>query len=124
MASKIPTVLTAKTPYEDMILYDNGRFANFTRQEYEGICQRFRKFDVDESNSIDLFELQLMMESIGETKTYAELKAMIAEVDKSKDGTYVDLPLLPLPWLEVCSPYSVALHMHCLRATASRLPSS
>ena len=42
MASALPTKLTAKTPYEDMVLFEDGRFAKFSRDEYQAICKRFQ----------------------------------------------------------------------------------
>ena len=42
MASSIPTVLTAKTPYEDLVLYNNGQFSSLTRNEYTAIAKRFQ----------------------------------------------------------------------------------
>jgi hypothetical protein len=112
MATKVPTVLTAKVPYEDMVLYNDGQFSNFSKTEYGAICKRFRvrrpvlthththicpciyarkrtqtalshsagcrtqSFDQDDSNTLDVYEVQLMMESLGETKTHAGTTAL------------------------------------------------
>ena len=44
------------------------------------------RYDVDRSNFIDLMELKLMMEKLGEPQTHLGLKAMIKEVDEDNDG--------------------------------------
>lgn len=44
------------------------------------------RYDVDRSNFIDLMELKLMMEKLGEPQTHIGLKAMIKEVDEDNDG--------------------------------------
>jgi len=44
------------------------------------------RYDVDRSNYIDLMELKLMMEKLGEPQTHLGLKAMIKEVDEDNDG--------------------------------------
>ena len=41
---------------------------------------------MDRSNFIDLMELKLMMEKLGEPQTHIGLKAMIKEVDEDHDG--------------------------------------
>lgn len=46
----------------------------------------FKRYDVDRSNFIDLMELKLMMEKLGEPQTHLGLKAMIKEVDEDNDG--------------------------------------
>jgi len=45
------------------------------------------KKDVDRSGDINLQELRMMMEKLGQAKTHLELKKMIAQVDKSGSGT-------------------------------------
>ncbi|EFA82596.1 calcium-binding protein [Heterostelium album PN500] len=55
-----------------------------TIQKYK---EKFMLYDVNNSGDIDLYELQLMMEKIGQTKTHLELKKMIAEVDSTGKGT-------------------------------------
>eukprot|EP01133_Synstelium_polycarpum_P011505 gene11505-13422_t len=49
--------------------------------------QKFILYDVNNSGDIDQYELQLMMEKIGQTKTHLELKKMISEVDTTGKGT-------------------------------------
>lgn len=44
------------------------------------------RYDTDSSNFIDLMELKLMMEKLGEPQTHIGLKAMIKEVDEDNDG--------------------------------------
>lgn len=46
----------------------------------------FFRYDVDRSNYIDLMELKLMMEKLGEPQTHIGLKEMIKEVDEDNDG--------------------------------------
>ncbi|GAM28137.1 hypothetical protein SAMD00019534_113130 [Acytostelium subglobosum LB1] len=48
---------------------------------------KFMLYDINNSGDIDQYELQLMMEKIGQTKTHLELKKMIAEVDSTGKGT-------------------------------------
>ena len=43
-------------------------------------------YDVDRNNFIDMMELKLMMEKLGEPQTHLGLKAMIKEVDEDNDG--------------------------------------
>ena len=44
------------------------------------------RYDTDSSNFIDLMELKLMMEKLGEPQTHIGLKGMIKEVDEDNDG--------------------------------------
>ena len=44
------------------------------------------RYDVDKSGFIDLMELKLMMEKLGEPQTHLGLKGMIKEVDEDNDG--------------------------------------
>ncbi len=44
------------------------------------------RYDVDHSSFIDLMELKLMMEKLGEPQTHLGLKNMIKEVDEDNDG--------------------------------------
>lgn len=48
-----------------------------------GACFRY---DVDHSQFIDLMELKMMMEKLGEPQTHLGLKEMIKEVDEDKDN--------------------------------------
>jgi len=60
---------------------------SFTRKQVEDFKKAFIGYDVDRSGDLDLFEVQQMMEKLGQTKTRAELKDMIAEVDTTGKGT-------------------------------------
>ena len=44
------------------------------------------RYDVDRNGFIDLMELKLMMEKLGEPQTHLGLKGMIKEVDEDNDG--------------------------------------
>ena len=46
----------------------------------------FIKYDQDDSGDIDEFELKLMMEKLGQTKTHLELKKMIKDADRENRG--------------------------------------
>jgi len=48
---------------------------------------QFMEFDLDDSGDIDLMELKMMMEKLGQAKTHLELKKMIAEVDTRNSGS-------------------------------------
>ncbi|XP_066913709.1 allograft inflammatory factor 1-like [Clytia hemisphaerica] len=48
--------------------------------------KQFMEFDLDNSGDIDLMELKMMMEKLGQAKTHLELKKMIAEVDRENRG--------------------------------------
>lgn len=49
--------------------------------------EAFNLFDSDGDGTITSKELGVVMRSLGQTPTEAELKEMIAEVDANKDGT-------------------------------------
>ncbi|XP_077987180.1 allograft inflammatory factor 1-like [Glandiceps talaboti] len=53
----------------------------------ESYKKQFMEFDLDNSGDIDLMELKMMMEKLGQAKTHLELKKMIAEVDTTDSGT-------------------------------------
>ncbi|XP_077986449.1 allograft inflammatory factor 1-like [Glandiceps talaboti] len=53
-------------------------------QQYK---KQFIDYDVDHSNDLDIMDLRIMMEKLGQAKTHLELKKMIAEVDTTKSGT-------------------------------------
>ena len=48
--------------------------------------EAFRVFDKDGSGFISSDELKIVMESLGETLTDAEVEAMMKEADKDSDG--------------------------------------
>ncbi|KAL5009785.1 hypothetical protein ScPMuIL_012090 [Solemya velum] len=49
--------------------------------------EQFIEYDQDHSGDIDIMELKMAMEKIGQAKTHLELKKMIAEVDTTDSGT-------------------------------------
>ncbi|EDO43391.1 predicted protein, partial [Nematostella vectensis] len=49
--------------------------------------KQFMEYDVNNSGDIDIMELKMMMEKLGQAKTHLELKKMIAEVDTTNSGT-------------------------------------
>jgi len=49
--------------------------------------KKFIEYDLDASGDIDIMELKLMMEKLGQAKTHLELKKMITEVDTVGKGT-------------------------------------
>jgi len=55
--------------------------------DVEKYKKKFMLYDLDHSGDINLEELRLMMEKLGQPKTHLELKKMIAQVDKSGSGT-------------------------------------
>merc|ERR1712071_152720 len=48
--------------------------------------QQFMEYDTNNSGQIDLMELKMMMEKMGQAKTHLELKKMIKEVDREDRG--------------------------------------
>eukprot|EP01111_Echinosteliopsis_oligospora_P009699 TRINITY_DN288_c0_g1_i1.p1 TRINITY_DN288_c0_g1~~TRINITY_DN288_c0_g1_i1.p1 ORF type:complete len:158 (-),score=57.63 TRINITY_DN288_c0_g1_i1:103-576(-) len=48
--------------------------------------KNFKEYDLDKNGHLDLHEVNLMMEKLGQTKTRLELNQMIAEVDTSNKG--------------------------------------
>jgi len=57
-----------------------------TEAQTENILKKFMLYDLDGDQVINLEELKLMMEKLGQPKTYVELKKMIAEVDTTGKG--------------------------------------
>lgn len=80
-----------------------GQLKNQQADSLESICREFEdraeraqldkwkakfiEYDLDSSGDIDMMELKLMMEKLGQAKTHLELKKMIAEVDSTGKGT-------------------------------------
>ncbi|CAK9291558.1 unnamed protein product [Gordionus sp. m RMFG-2023] len=58
----------------------------------EKFKQKFMIYDVDMTGHLNLNNVKIMMEKLGQAKTHLELKKMIAEVDTTKSGviTYMD----------------------------------
>jgi hypothetical protein len=63
-----------------------AEFKEFSIPEIKEFKKQFTKYDVDRSGFIDMMELKLMMEKLGEPQTHLGLKAMIKEVDEDNDG--------------------------------------
>lgn len=63
-----------------------AEFKEFSILEIKEYRKIFQKYDVDRSNFIDLMELKLMMEKLGEPQTHLGLKDMIKAVDEDSDG--------------------------------------
>eukprot|EP01100_Stratorugosa_tubuloviscum_P015102 TRINITY_DN8488_c0_g1_i1.p1 TRINITY_DN8488_c0_g1~~TRINITY_DN8488_c0_g1_i1.p1 ORF type:complete len:186 (+),score=100.36 TRINITY_DN8488_c0_g1_i1:46-558(+) len=63
------------------------RYPDLTKAKYEEIIRNFRRFDQDSNGVLDEFEIKLLLESVGETKTHLECKQLIAEVDTTRTGT-------------------------------------
>lgn len=61
-------------------------FPHFSRTKLEQMKRKFMEYDLDNSGDLDLFEVQKMMEKLGQPKTRAELVQLIAEVDTSNTG--------------------------------------
>eukprot|EP01102_Stenamoeba_stenopodia_P015676 TRINITY_DN5369_c0_g1_i1.p1 TRINITY_DN5369_c0_g1~~TRINITY_DN5369_c0_g1_i1.p1 ORF type:complete len:148 (-),score=54.36 TRINITY_DN5369_c0_g1_i1:58-501(-) len=57
------------------------------REQLEKWKKKFIEYDLDASGDIDMMELKLMMEKLGQAKTHLELKKMISEVDTTGKGT-------------------------------------
>eukprot|EP01100_Stratorugosa_tubuloviscum_P001191 TRINITY_DN1266_c0_g1_i1.p1 TRINITY_DN1266_c0_g1~~TRINITY_DN1266_c0_g1_i1.p1 ORF type:complete len:148 (+),score=75.74 TRINITY_DN1266_c0_g1_i1:89-532(+) len=58
-----------------------------TSEQLTKYKEKFMEFDLDNSGDIDMMELKLMMEKMGQAKTHLELKRMISEVDSTGNGT-------------------------------------
>jgi allograft inflammatory factor 1 len=57
-----------------------------TEEQTENILKKFMLYDLDGDQVINLEELKLMLEKLGQPKTHIELKKMIAEVDTTGKG--------------------------------------
>jgi len=75
-----------QTPYNSLVVYKAGRFAQFSKAQVDEFRQVFQKYDVDKDQFLNLEEVKGMMEKLGVTKTHLQTKAMIKEVDKDQDG--------------------------------------
>jgi Ca2+-binding EF-hand superfamily protein len=59
---------------------------DFTQKELEQYREWFVKYDKNKSGELELFELNIMYEEMGETKTNLQLRALIDEADTTKSG--------------------------------------
>jgi calmodulin len=62
-----------------------------SQDEIDGCRDAFALFDKDKSGTIDVWELRLMLEGMGQKPTEAELFQMISEVDENMSGS-IDFP--------------------------------
>jgi len=58
-----------------------------SQEEIEACRDAFMVFDKDRSGSIDVWELRLVLETMGQKPTEEELFQMVSEVDDNKSGT-------------------------------------
>eukprot|EP01100_Stratorugosa_tubuloviscum_P007285 TRINITY_DN3049_c0_g1_i1.p1 TRINITY_DN3049_c0_g1~~TRINITY_DN3049_c0_g1_i1.p1 ORF type:complete len:196 (-),score=113.85 TRINITY_DN3049_c0_g1_i1:70-657(-) len=61
-------------------------FTEFTSEELQSFRECFRKYDLDSNGQLEVFELHQLFESLGETKTNAELVQLINDADQSAKG--------------------------------------
>ncbi|KAL5010154.1 hypothetical protein ScPMuIL_012459 [Solemya velum] len=66
---------------------DNLKDIEELPEKLETYKEQFIEYDQDHSGDIDIMELKMAMEKIGQAKTHLELKKMIAEVDTTDSGT-------------------------------------
>ncbi|PRP79781.1 EF-hand domain-containing protein D2-like [Planoprotostelium fungivorum] len=59
---------------------------DFTQKELEQYREWFTRFDQNKSGELELFELNIMYEDMGEPKTNLQLRALIAEADTTNTG--------------------------------------
>ncbi len=57
-----------------------------SQEEIEACRDAFMVFDKDRSGAIDVWELRLVLETMGQKPTEDELFQMISEVDSDKSG--------------------------------------
>eukprot|EP00026_Physarum_polycephalum_P019188 Phypoly_transcript_21077.p1 GENE.Phypoly_transcript_21077~~Phypoly_transcript_21077.p1 ORF type:complete len:176 (+),score=43.75 Phypoly_transcript_21077:79-606(+) len=60
-----------------------------TESDVQKYKETFMLYDLDASGDINLEELKLMMEKLGQAKTHMELKKMISQVDTTGRGVIV-----------------------------------
>jgi hypothetical protein len=58
-----------------------------TQEEIDGCRDAFLAFDKDRSGTIDVWELRLVLETMGQKPTDEELFQMISEVDDNMSGS-------------------------------------
>eukprot|EP01114_Cavostelium_apophysatum_P001349 TRINITY_DN11151_c0_g1_i1.p1 TRINITY_DN11151_c0_g1~~TRINITY_DN11151_c0_g1_i1.p1 ORF type:complete len:176 (+),score=66.57 TRINITY_DN11151_c0_g1_i1:119-646(+) len=59
---------------------------DFTQKELEHYRGLFQKYDKNKSGELELFELNIMYEDLGETKTNLQLRQMVADADTTNSG--------------------------------------
>ena len=97
-----------------------------------GLSVPLSRYDVDRSGFIDLMELKLMMEKLGEPQTHLGLKAMIKEVDEDNDGEIsfrevcLSCVYVKLSWWMYCKgrwngPIVIAAHIYNAHGSTAHL---
>jgi len=61
-------------------------FTEFTEEETKAFRENFLTYDLDKNGILEVFELHQMFESVGDTKTNAELLQIIKEADQTAKG--------------------------------------
>ena len=84
MFSEVAKEITAKITYEDFLKIMTPRMKD--RSSREEIMKIFKLFDEDNTNKISLKNLKKVAQEIGENISEEELKEMMQEADKDKDG--------------------------------------
>ena len=86
MSVQAPETISTETPFNQLVLFKAGRFAEFSKEQINKLNADFKKYDVNGDNMLDLQEVKRMMELMKVTMTHIETKQAIAEIDKDKDG--------------------------------------
>ncbi|KAK6170215.1 hypothetical protein SNE40_018663 [Patella caerulea] len=55
-------------------------------ERLENYKKQFMEYDNDQSGDLNIMDVKIMMEKLGQAKTHLEIKKMIAEVDTSNSG--------------------------------------
>jgi Ca2+-binding EF-hand superfamily protein len=71
---------------------------DLTEEQRQEIKEAFDLFDTDGSGSIDAKELKAAMRALGFQVKKADVRKMIADIDKDDSGS-TSLALKPSPWL-------------------------
>jgi len=84
MFGEITKEITSKITYEEFLKIMTPRIKD--RSSREEIMKIFKLFDEDNTNKISLKNLKKVAQEIGENISDDELKEMMQEADKDKDG--------------------------------------
>ena len=84
MFNEVSKEITAKISYDDFLKIMTPRIKD--RSSREEIMKIFKLFDEDNTNKISLKNLKKVAQEIGENISDDELKEMMQEADKDKDG--------------------------------------
>jgi len=63
-----------------------AEFKEFPLKKIRSLESKFKKFDEDKDNALNIEELKKLMEGLGEPQTHRAVKDMISLVDDDKDG--------------------------------------